>query len=470
MPQAHWVARCAALADELCLEADWWDSSEALETFSGSRVPHTAVPFASVYAGHQFGMWAGQLGDGRALLLGDLTDRFGVPHEVALKGSGPTPFSRSGDGRAVLRSSIREFLASEAMHGLGIPTTRALCITGSPLPVWRERQETAAVVTRVAPSFVRFGHFEYFAHLHRPATGQAPHAALRQLTNWVIDRYFPDCAALEGPQRYADMLRQVTARTAALMAHWQAVGFCHGVMNTDNMSVLGLTLDYGPFQFLDRYDPKNICNHSDTQGRYAFEHQPAVAHWNLYCLGQALLPLLEDPDLALSALEPYQAEFSSAWLGQMRSKLGLSDAQEGDLALLNDLLTLMQRQGLDYTRFWRHLSHWVAQAAPLDAPHVLLDVGQDPAALQHWLARYRRRLGPAPWAAVGQAMLARNPKFVLRNHLAEEAIRSAQGGDFGAVERLLHVLQRPCDEHPGFEHYAAPAPAWAAELCISCSS
>lgn len=471
LPQSHWVARSTALAHDLGLDPRWLDSAEALAAFSGDMPQEGgSTPFASVYAGHQFGHWAGQLGDGRALLLGELADRFGVAQEVALKGSGHTPFSRSGDGRAVLRSSVREFLASEAMHGLGIPTTRALCITGSPLPVWREQQETAAVVTRVAPSFVRFGHFEYFSHLHRPTPADAPHAALRQLTDWVIDRHFPDCAAQEAPQRYANLLRQVTTRTATLMAHWQAVGFCHGVMNTDNMSVLGLTLDYGPFQFMDRYNPARVCNHSDTQGRYAFEHQPAVAHWNLYCLGQALLPLLGDPDLALAALEHYQESFDAHWLALMRAKLGLDGPAPGDRELIIDALALLQRQGLDHTRFWRHLSHWVAQGAQLDAAQELLEPGQDPAALQGWLERYRQRLGTTPWAQVGRTMLERNPKYILRNHLAEEAIRRAHQGDFQEIARLLHVLQRPYDEHPDHEHYAAAAPAWAAELCISCSS
>ncbi len=471
LPHSHWVARSATLADELGLNPRWLDSAEALAIFSGNRPPEGGTtPFASVYAGHQFGQWAGRLGDGRALLLGELADRFGVSQEVALKGSGQTPYSRSGDGRAVLRSSVREFLASEAMHGLGIPTTRALCITGSPLPVWREQQETAAVVTRVAPSFVRFGHFEYFAHLHRPAPGDAPHAALRQLTDWVIDRYFPDCAALEAPQRYASMLRQVTTRTATLLAHWQAVGFCHGVMNTDNMSVLGLTLDYGPFQFMDRYEPGHVCNHSDTQGRYAFEHQPAVAHWNLYCLGQALLPLLGDPDLALAALEPYQESFETHWLTLMRAKLGLDGSDPGDRELIDDGLALLQRLGLDHTRFWRHLGHWVTQGAHVEDACGRFDGHPDPATLQGWLRRYRNRLGDAPWARIGQAMLERNPKYILRNHLAEEAIRSAQQGEFQEITRLLHLLQRPCDEHPGHEQYAAPAPAWAAGLCISCSS
>ena len=271
LPSPHWVGASHSVAQLLGLPEGWHQSEEALQALTGNQVFEGSTPLASVYSGHQFGVWAGQLGDGRAILLGELAGG----HEIQLKGAGRTPYSRMGDGRAVLRSSIREFLCSEAMHGLGIPTSRALCITGSPGLVRREELETAAVVTRVAPSFVRFGHFEHFA-----ANDQEEQ--LRTLADYVIDRYYPECrspAATSpwGGNPYAALLHSVSERTAQLMAQWQAVGFCHGVMNTDNMSILGLTLDYGPFQFLDAFVPGHIGNHSDHHGRYAYNRQPNLA-------------------------------------------------------------------------------------------------------------------------------------------------------------------------------------------------
>src|SRR4051812_10223502 len=306
-PEPHWVATsddCAALLgwpSDWATRADW----RSLDVLTGRATWPGLEPMATVYSGHQFGVWAGQLGDGRALLLGEWQAEGAAPSfEVQLKGAGRTPYSRMGDGRAVLRSSIREFLCSEAMHGLGIPTTRALAVTGSDQHVRREELETAAVVTRMAPSFVRFGHFEHFAANDRIDE-------LRALADYVIDRYYPACRTTSrfGGNVYAAFLEAVSERTAALLAQWQAVGFCHGVMNTDNMSILGLTIDYGPFQFLDGFDPSHICNHSDTQGRYAFNQQPNVAYWNLFCLAQALLPLIGEQDVAIAALESYKTTF-----------------------------------------------------------------------------------------------------------------------------------------------------------------
>ena len=304
-------------------------------------------PLASVYSGHQFGVWAGQLGDGRAILLGETAGGF----EVQLKGCGRTPYSRMGDGRAVLRSSIREFLCSEAMHALGIPTTRALCVTGSDAPVYREEIETSAVVTRVSPSFIRFGHFEHFAANQRDEE-------LRALADYVIDRYYPACRTDDrfGGNAYAALLEAVSERTAALLAQWQAVGFCHGVMNTDNMSILGLTIDYGPFQFLDGFDPRHICNHSDTGGRYAYNQQPNVAYWNLFCLAQALLPLIGDQEIAVAALESYKTVFPREFEARMRAKLGLAGRRDGDRALIEGVLKLLAQEKVDYTIFWRRLS------------------------------------------------------------------------------------------------------------------
>ncbi|MFZ2390068.1 MAG: YdiU family protein, partial [Polaromonas sp.] len=317
LPSPYWVGRNRALARELGLEDQWLESAGALAAWTGNERLPGSRPLASVYSGHQFGGWAGQLGDGRAILLGEIETPRGV-QEVQLKGAGSTPYSRMGDGRAVLRSSIREFLCSEAMHGLGIPSTRALCVTGSDAEVRREEIETAAVVTRTAPSFIRFGHFEHFSYSNR-------HLQLKTLADYVIDQFYPACREASRP--YAALLQAVSERTAHLMAAWQATGFCHGVMNTDNMSILGLTIDYGPFQFLDAFDPGHICNHSDNQGRYAYNKQPNIAYWNLFCLGQALLPLIENQEDALAALESYKTIFPEALQARMRAKLGLPDEQ-----------------------------------------------------------------------------------------------------------------------------------------------
>jgi serine/tyrosine/threonine adenylyltransferase len=337
LADAYWVGRSHTFAQELGVSAAWMHSDEALLALTGNTTLPDSHPLASVYSGHQFGQWAGQLGDGRALLLGELEGPDGQGWEVQLKGAGPTPYSRMGDGRAVLRSSIREFLCSEAMHGLGIPTTRALCVTGSHQSVRREEIETAAVVTRCAPSFIRFGHFEHFSY-----TGQ--HVELKTLADYVVSRYYPDCNAAPNP--YAALLEAVSERTAQTVAQWQAVGFCHGVMNTDNMSILGLTMDYGPFQFLDVFDPAHICNHSDERGRYSFQRQPNMAYWNLFCLGQALLPLISpdgEQDAALAALEPYKTIFPAQYELRMRHKLGLVDMAQGDKVLIEGILQLWHK-------------------------------------------------------------------------------------------------------------------------------
>ena len=469
LPAAHWVAHNDTLRQALGLPTDFWQHPQALEALSGNLVLVGSAPHASVYSGHQFGVWAGQLGDGRALSLGQLQTPMGV-QDIQLKGAGPTPYSRRGDGRAVLRSSIREFLASEAMHGLGVATTRALCVTGSPGRVQREEIETAAVVTRVAPSFVRFGHFEHFA-------SNGEHEALRALVDHVIAHHMPQLQALSGPERYVGLLQEVTHRTAKLMAQWQAYGFCHGVMNTDNMSILGLTLDYGPFQFLDGFDPGHICNHSDHQGRYAYARQPQVAYWNLFCLGQALMPLIDEQAPALAALESYKTTFPQALDQRMRAKLGLTNEHEQDRGLIDSLLQAMHQDRVDYTVFWRRLSHAVAESH--HAQHAfepVRDLFLHREVFDAWLDTYVVRLDSTPQAgannrhAMGLQMLATNPKFILRNHLGELAIRQAKSGDFAMIQDLLTVLHTPYDEHPSFESWAGLAPEWAASIEISCSS
>ncbi|WBY01988.1 YdiU family protein [Ramlibacter tataouinensis] len=459
LPEPYLVGLNRRLADELGLDADRLRGDAGVAALTGSLPIAGTRPLASVYSGHQFGVWAGQLGDGRAVLLGEI-DAAGGPQELQFKGSGRTPYSRMGDGRAVLRSSIREYLCSEAMHGLGIPTTRALSVTGSDAPVRRETVETAAVVVRVAPSFVRFGHFEHFA-----ARGQEE--PLRRLADYVIDRHYPGCRSSGrfGGNAYAALLEQVSERTAALLAQWQAVGFCHGVMNTDNMSILGLTIDYGPFQFLDAFDPGHVCNHSDETGRYAYNRQPNIAYWNLFGLGQALLPLIGDEATTLAALESYKTVFPRELESRMRAKLGLGDSREGDRALIEGILQRLAADKVDYPIFWRRLSQHVAGAAI----EPVRDLFLDRAAFDAWLLDYAARL-PADRATAGLAMLRTNPKYVLRNHLAELAIRRAQQKDFGGVAELLAVLQSPFDEHPAHEALAGFPPEWASHIEISCSS
>jgi serine/tyrosine/threonine adenylyltransferase len=462
MPDPHWVARSEACAIDLGLAPDWChaDQGNALQVFSGNAMWPGMRPLASVYSGHQFGVWAGQLGDGRALWLGEINTPSG-PMELQLKGAGKTPYSRMGDGRAVLRSSIREFLCSEAMHALGVPSTRALCITGSALPVRREEMETASVVTRVAPSFIRFGHFEHFAN-----AGDA--SDLKQLADFVIAHHYPHCQQSAEP--YVALLEAVALRTADLLAHWQAVGFCHGVMNTDNMSILGLTIDYGPYGFLDQFDPGHVCNHSDHQGRYAFARQPGVAFWNLHALAQALLPLIGDSDDALAALEPYKTAYPAAFVSRMRAKLGLASVHAGDPDLIDGLFKLMAQDKADFSITFRRLASF--DSAPGALNSTVRDLFIDRQAFDAWAGDYRLRLmAEASVDSVrAQAMNRVNPKYVLRNHLAEVAIRQARAGDFSEVERLAELLRRPFDEQPAHSAYADFPPDWAQHIEVSCSS
>jgi len=457
VPAPYWVGRSAAVAQQLGLDDAWMASDNLLQAFSGNLPISGTQPLASVYSGRQFGHWAGQLGDGRAILLGETNGL-----EVQLKGSGLTPYSRMGDGRAVLRSSIREFLCSEAMHALGVPTTRALCVTGSSAKVWRETPETIAIVTRVAPSFIRFGHFEHFA-------ARQQHDELRVLADYVIDRYYPACrdSTQFGGNAFAALLQEVTARTAQMVAHWQAVGFCHGVMNTDNMSILGLTIDYGPFAFMDAFNPGHICNHTDRGGRYAFDQQPDIAHWNLYALAQALLPLIGDQTLALQALDTFKPLFADAYQRLMGAKLGLQDTtQPGLTTLIDDLLTLLARDRVDYTIFWWRLG----QARLADQFESVRDLFVNRAAFDAWLLRYSELLALDLPGLEANFMLKANPRFVLRNYLCEEAIEAARAKNFSGVANLLTVVSAPFDDHPAFVAMAGFPPDWASRIEISCSS
>jgi len=439
-----------------------------VDVVAGNRPLAGSDPLAAVYSGHQFGVYVPRLGDGRALLLGEAIGPSGEHWELQLKGAGKTPYSRMGDGRAVLRSSIREFLGSEALHHLGVPTTRALAVVGSDQPVFRETTETAAVVLRMSPSFIRFGSFEYFYWTQQ-------HDALRQLADYVMDHFYPECR--DDPQPYLAFLEQVARRTARLVAHWQGVGFCHGVLNTDNMSVLGVTIDYGPFAFMDSFDAGYICNHSDVNGRYAYNMQPQIAHWNLYALGQALVGLTDDIDATKAAIDSYLEEYSRAGSAMFCAKLGLETMQATDNLLFTGVIDLLQAEHTDWTNFWRMLSTFRVDGSDGDA---VRDSFIDRARFDAWAVRYRERLRAEGSVDTERAkrMNRVNPKYILRNHLAEIAIRAASastssgGGtrDFSEVERLLKVLERPYDELPEFESYAQDPPDWARTLELSCSS
>ena len=447
------------------LDAAVLSTPEFLDVFSGARRLPGGDTLAAVYSGHQFGIWAGQLGDGRAHLLGEVEGPDGA-WELQLKGSGMTPYSRMGDGRAVLRSSVREYLASEAMHGLGVPTTRALALVVSDDPVMRETVETAAIVTRMSPSFVRFGSFEHWSSRRQPDQ-------LRILADYVIDRYYPECRETRGgePQdenaAILNLLRAVTRRTALLMADWQAVGFCHGVMNTDNMSILGLTLDYGPYGFMDGFRLGHVCNHSDTEGRYSWNRQPSVALWNLYRLGGSLHALVPDVDGLRAVLDEFEPVFTRAFHDRMAAKLGLAAWRPEDEPLLDDLLKLMDANQADFTLTWRRLAD--ALSGQRNAfEDLFIDRPAAAAWLDRLLARHAQDARPVPEVAAG--MNGVNPLYVLRNHLAEEAIRAAKSGDASEIDTLMKLLRNPYVAQPGHERYAGLPPDWAGSIEVSCSS
>ena len=459
LPAPYLVAFNPDAAALLGLSPDAAVRTDFLPSLNGERTMPATRPLATVYAGHQFGVWVPELGDGRAILLGEVIGPDHRRWDVQLKGSGPTRFSRMGDGRAVLRSTIREYLGAEAMHGLGIPSTRSLAILGSDAPVYREQVETAAVLVRLAPTHVRFGSFELFA-------SRGMTEAVARLADYVIDMHFAHLLMLPAAERYAAWYREVIDRTARLMAAWTAAGFTHGVMNTDNMSILGLALDYGPFGWMDGYDRGFIPNHSDHGGRYAFDQQPRIGLWNCARLGEALASLVSE-EAAIAALESYRATFEHEMDRLMRAKLGLATTEPGDIALVADMLGMLHDTRTDYTRFFRALSRYAAgKGASLRA-----EVG-DGERLDAWLARYTQRLlrEDSVDAARHAQMLRANPRYVLRNWMAQEAIAKAQDGEFGLIEELRVLLATPFDEHSEAERYAAIPPKWANEIALSCSS
>jgi len=462
LPSPYLVCASAPVAELIGLEAAALPQADFTDMFTGNRPLPGSQPLAAVYSGHQFGVWAGQLGDGRAILLGDvLASDTRTRLEIQLKGSGLTPYSRMGDGRAVLRSSIREFLCSEAMAALGIPTSRALCITGSDQYVMREKPETSAVVTRVAPSFIRFGSFEHWYYNNKPEE-------LQTLADFVLTNYYPELLAVANP--YQALLTEVTTRTAQLMAHWQAVGFMHGVMNTDNMSILGLTIDYGPFGFMEAYDEGHICNHTDSQGRYSYRMQPTIGHWNCHALGQAMLPLVGSVEDTQAALSVYKNSYQQKLDELLHRKFGLEEKLDNDGELFERFFALMQESHADFTQTFRALS--AVRCHNTDEDEALRDLFINRNALDDWLQAYRERLllDHRDDDQRRSSMRAVNPNYILRNYLAQIAIEKAENKDFSEVEKLLHILRNPFDEQPEHESYADLPPDWAKHLEVSCSS
>jgi len=464
LPEPYLIAFNPDAAALLELEPAQGRRPEFLRLAAGSASFASIEPFAAVYAGHQFGSFVPQLGDGRAITLAEVCTSAGEHYEWQLKGAGLTAFSRFADGRAVLRSTVREYLCSEAMAALGIPTTRALAIAGSNEPVYRETPETAAVLTRIAPSHLRFGTFEFFHY-------RGDHDAVRTLADYAIARFYPQLAEQpRGAARYAAFFREIVARTAILMAQWQAVGFAHGVMNTDNMSILGLTLDYGPYGFLDAYDARFICNHTDATGRYAFDQQPAIGLWNCRALAAALSSLVSQEDAA-AALAAYTRAFQDRYAELLYAKFGFTTSREGDAEFFTSSLAALQTDAVDYTNFFRALSSLPdTPSDSADAP--ILTLFRDVARGRAFLERYRTRtlIESRNDSARQAAMRAANPKVVLRDYLAQGAIAAAEQGDFTEIARLHAALRTPFDDRPQTDAYAAPPPHWAKEISVSCSS
>jgi len=470
IPNPYWVAFSSSAAKliDLELSPNGLPADPAwLEICAGNSLA-TAThqftnPLSTVYSGHQFGVWAGQLGDGRAILLGEINGQ-----ELQLKGAGKTRYSRMGDGRAVLRSSIREFLCSEAMHSLGIPTTRALSVVGSEMPVRRESIETAAVCTRLAPSFLRIGHFEHFASLQDTSR-------LKELADLLIRDHYPDCQ--NATNLYLELFKQICDRNAKLVAQWQAVGFCHGVLNSDNISAIGLTMDYGPFGFMDQFQIDHICNHSDQGGRYAYHRQPQIMHWNMACLASAFLPLIElnhdaneAQTLLREALEEFAVSYAKAWQSLFRQKLGLTTAQDGNTHLIERLLQAMHDSKVDFTYFFRQLGQ-IQQEQKIQTI-ALRDQFLDRELIDQWFSDYINRLKSEKSSdeARQRAMNLVNPKFVLRNHLAQVAIDKAKQHDFSEIQTLLKILANPYDEQVEYDSYAMPPPPDIERVEVSCSS
>ncbi|HEY9132255.1 MAG TPA: YdiU family protein [Dyella sp.] len=484
VPTAVAAPRVLAYSPEMAAELGFTPADVAgdafAQTFGGNALLPGMQPYATNYGGHQFGNWAGQLGDGRAIGLGELINAAGRRWELQLKGAGRTPYSRGADGRAVLRSSVREFLCSEAMHHLGVPTTRALSLVATGETVERDmfydghpRDEPGAIVCRAAPSFIRFGHFEL-------PSSRGDTALLRQLVDFTIRRDFPELEG-SGEALYAEWFGQVCERTAHLMAHWMRVGFVHGVMNTDNMSILGLTIDYGPYGWLEDFDPDWTPNTTDAgRRRYRYGQQPQVAWWNLSRLAGALSPLFQGIEALQAGLDRYAAAFQANDRMQMAAKLGLEHMRDDDVSLAQGLHDLLQQAEVDMTLFFRGLTE-IDPAKPSWQPvaDAFYDVAKRDAsrpAFDAWMAQYAQRVAQddVPVALRRERMRAVNPRYVLRNYLAQEAIDLAERGDASGIQELLDVLRHPYVEQPGKERFAQRRPEWARTRAgcsmLSCSS
>jgi uncharacterized protein YdiU (UPF0061 family) len=434
-----------SLATELGLDVAWLRGPDGLRFLVGNLVPDGAAPVAQAYAGHQFGGFVPQLGDGRALLLGELVDADGRVRDIHLKGSGPTPFARGGDGLAAVGPMLREYLVSEAMHALGVPTTRSLAVVGTGRPVQRETELPGAVLARVASSHLRVGSFQYAA-----STGDVE--LLRRLADHAIARHHPSAAEAERP--YLALFEAVAAVQASLVARWMLLGFVHGVMNTDNMTISGETIDYGPCAFMEAYDPDTVFSSIDSWGRYAYGNQPVIAGWNLARFAEALLPLLSDNveeaiALAEESFGVFRAGYDATWSSGMRAKLGLSGDVDADVLtpLGDDLLGLLKESRVDYTSFFRHLGH-AARGDTESARGLFINL----AGFDDWASRWRA-LGPD-----AGVMDRANPAYIPRNHLVEEALAAATAGDLDPLERLLAAVTSPDEQRPGLERYASPAP------------
>ncbi len=452
--RAPWLVRLnKALAEHLGLDSEPLSSPEGIEILSGNRLPEGAEPIAMAYAGHQFGNWVPQLGDGRAILLGEVIDRDGVRRDIQLKGSGHTPFSRMGDGRAVLGPVLREYIVSEAMAALGIPTTRALAVVTTGEKVAREQLLPGAVLTRVAKSHVRVGTFQFFA-------ARGDEEALRLLADHVIERHYPEISGSDRP--YRALLDEVIERQAQLVASWQLVGFIHGVMNTDNMSIAGETLDYGPCAFMDTYHPETVYSSIDQTGRYAYANQPRIAQWNLIVFAQTLLPLLsEDEDVAAAeaqdAIDGFPSLFEAAYFSGMRAKLGLVKERAGDTELAHDLLNCMAENKADFTLTFRRLCD--VSAADPETGATVRELFEDPTSFDGWVGRWRERLNEECYSDDKRQIAMRhvNPAFIPRNHLVEEVIKAAtEDEDFTPLDKLMTVLASPYDEQPEYASFALP--------------
>lgn len=443
------------LAAELGIDLDWLKSDQGLAVLSGNALPDGATPIATAYAAHQFGNFVPQLGDGRAMLLGEIIDPNGQRHDMQLKGSGPTAYSRNGDGKAAIGPVLREYIISEAMHVLGISTTRALAAVKTGDSVRREQRLHGAILTRIASSHIRIGTFQFFY-------AREDIASLKTLADYVIDRHYPEAKSTDAP--YAALLEGIITKQAELIAQWMLVGFIHGVMNTDNISIAGETIDYGPCAFMDAFHPKTVFSAIDYQGRYAYGNQPAIGQWNLSVLAQSLLPLIDDDETkalerAKAALELYSVHFEDAYLRGIRAKLGFETDDDGDMSLWQDLTKHLTVNEIDYTQFFRGLSK-VSSSEDEDFAEVT-KLFKAPSQFGDWLAAWRSRI-----LAEGRddserqaAMLAVNPAYIPRNHLVEEALSEAAKGNMAFVHKLISVLASPFDERQGLERYLlAPKP------------